>query len=146
MLTVLRTARIYHDAIITREHTLSEQYIIYAVRTMCSGTRETRSMRRHERLDAEILHVCARFHALDAELDRFVALDDPPEWQFVALHEQWSDLLAQALTPPAHTIEGKQAKEAVLKTAMAVILGTLPAQPESLCSRWPENLDRICIG
>ena len=90
--------------------------------------------------DAELLRVCARFHALDAKLDRLVALDDPPEPEFVALHEQWMDVLAQALTRPAHTIEGQQARDAVLKAAMAVTLGTLPARSEKARGTTPTIL------
>jgi hypothetical protein len=93
-----------------------------------------------EQQDAELLRVCAHFHALDAELDRLVARDDPPEREFIALHDQWSDVLSQALTLPAHTIEGQQAKDAVLKTAMAVTLGTLPARYPKVRGRHRRSL------
>ena len=93
-----------------------------------------------EQQDAELLRVCARFHALDAELDGLVALDDPPEQEFIALHAQWSDVLSQAQTLPAHTIEGQQAKDAVLKKAMAVVLGTLAARSENVPGKTPTVL------
>lgn len=79
-----------------------------------------------EQQDAKLLCVCARFHAIDAELDRLVACDDLPEQELMALHDQWSDALSQALILPAQTVEGQRAKAAVMKAALVVVLGIDP--------------------
>jgi hypothetical protein len=77
-----------------------------------------------EQQDAELLRVCAGFHALDAELDRLVACNHPPDQAFMALHAQWSQAVSQVIALPAHTTEGQQAKDRVLQAAMVVVLGS----------------------
>jgi hypothetical protein len=81
--------------------------------------------------DDELLSLCARFHAIDADLDRLVAIDDDllVDQQIMTLHDQWSGALSRVIALPAHTIEGKLAKSTVLQTALAVALGSEPPGP-----------------
>jgi hypothetical protein len=81
--------------------------------------------------DDELLAACARFHAIDAELDRLAAIDEDAlvEQQSMALHDQWTRVLARIVALPAHNDEGELAKSAVLRKATTVVSGGEPPGP-----------------
>jgi hypothetical protein len=74
--------------------------------------------------DRDLLHACAKFRSVEAEISGLLeAGDDPPRDPLERLHQEWCEACSQAIQLPARTREELRAKAAVLIEVLAVAVG-----------------------
>jgi hypothetical protein len=93
--------------------------------TAAPGRLDSRAFRDSYR---DLLHTCAKFRAVEAEISGLLeAGDDPPSDPLARLHQEWCEACSEVIQLPAHTREELRAKAAMLIEVLAAVVGNTGA-------------------